>query len=131
MRPLTVGSIVAASCAIAAIACFSERGAGPPVNPAAQCSVPVTVIDSMHYIVAIRDFGFHPGSLSVPVGATVTWVNCEPFGVEPHTTTSDVAVWESPDISVGNRFSQTFPAPGTFPYHCTPHPYMVGEVIVQ
>ena len=131
MRPVLVGSIVAAGCALAAIACFSERGSGPPVNSAAECRVPVTVIDSMHYIVAIRDFGFHPDSLSVPVGATVTWVNCEDFGVEPHTTTSDGAVWDSPDISIGNRFSHTFPAPGAFPYHCTPHPFMLGKVIVQ
>jgi plastocyanin len=131
MRPVTVGSIVAAGCVIVAVACFSERGAGPTVSGAVQCQVPVTVIDSMHYIVAIRDFGFHPDSISVPVGATVTWVNCEDFGVEPHTTTSDAAAWDSPDISIGNRFSHTFPAPGAFPYHCTPHPFMLGKVIVQ
>ena len=70
MRPVTVGSIVAAGCVIVAVACFSERGAGPTVSGAVQCQVPVTVIDSMHYIVAIRDFGFHPDSISVPVGAT-------------------------------------------------------------
>jgi len=31
-----------------------------------------------------------------PAGATVTWVNCEDVGQEPHTTTSDSAVWNSP-----------------------------------
>lgn len=131
MRPLSVGWILAASCALAAIACFSERGSGPTVNSAAECRVPVSVIDSMHYVIAIRDFNFHPDSISVPPGATVTWVNCEDDGVEPHTTTSDGGVWNSPDISVRNRFSHTFPAPGAFPYHCTPHPQMLGKVIVQ
>ena len=121
--------LIAAGC-VAAIACFSERGAGPSVNPAAQCSVPVTVIDSMHYIVAIQGLAFRPDSISVPVGATVTWVNCDE-GVEPHTTTSDGGVWDSPEISVGSRFSHTFPAQGAFPYHCTPHPFMLGKVIVQ
>ena len=114
MRPVTVGSIVAAGCVIVAVACFSERGAGPTVSGAVQCQVPVTVIDSMHYIVAIRDFGFHPDSISVPVGATVTWVNCEDFGVEPHTTMSDAAAWDSPDISIGYRFFHTFTAAGAF-----------------
>ncbi|HYU08667.1 MAG TPA: cupredoxin family copper-binding protein [Gemmatimonadales bacterium] len=113
-----------------ALACFSERGAGP-VASAAECTVPVTVIDSMHYIVAIRDFAFHPDSLAVPVGATVTWVNCEDVGQEPHTTTSDSAVWNSPDLNPGARFSHTFPAAGGFPYHCTPHPFMTGKIEVQ
>ncbi|HKA57154.1 MAG TPA: plastocyanin/azurin family copper-binding protein [Gemmatimonadales bacterium] len=116
---------------VVAVACFSERGAGTPVNPLAECNVPVSVIDSGHYVIAIRDLGFHPDSINVPAGATVTWVNCEPFGVEPHTTTSDGAVWDSPDLSIGTRFSHTFPVPGAFPYHCTPHPFMLGKVIVQ
>ena len=129
MRCRHVVPLIAAGC-VAAIACFSERGAGPAVNPAAVCRVPVTVIDSMHYIVAIKDLAFRPDSISVPAGATVTWVNCDE-GVEPHTTTSDGGAWDSPELSVGNRFSHTFPAPGAFPYHCTPHPFMLGKVIVQ
>jgi len=114
-----------------AIACFSDRGAGPTINPAAECRVPVTVIDSMHYIVAIRGFAFHPDSLAVPVGATVTWVNCETPPQEPHTTTSDNAVWDSPELNPGDRFSHKFAAQGAFPYHCTPHPYMTAKVVVQ
>ena len=120
----------AVGCAIA-LACFSERGSGPTVTGAAECRVPVTVIDSLDYLVAIRNFAFHPDSLKVPVGATVTWVNCEDVGQEPHTTTSDNAVWDSPQLSPGNRFSHTFPAGGTFPYHCTPHPFMIAKVVVQ
>jgi len=114
-----------------AVACFSDRGAGPGVNQSAECSVPVTVIDSLHYIVAINNFAFHPDSISVPVGATVTWVNCEPTGTEPHTTTSSTGVWDSPDLNPGDHFSHTFPAGGAFPYHCTPHPFMLGKVAVQ
>ena len=131
MRALTVGSIVAAGCVAAALACFSERGAGPPVNPAAECTVPVTVIDSTHYIVAIQNFTFRPDSINVPVGATVTWVNCEDVGHEPHTTTADGAEWKSAEFSPGQRFSHTFPAQGAFPYHCTPHQFMLGKIIVE
>jgi plastocyanin len=126
-RRLTVLSAI--GCAIA-LACFSERGAGPTTSGAAECSVPVSVIDSMHFIVAIRDFTFQPDSISVPPGATVTWVNCE-VGVEPHSTTSDTGAWDSSDLSPGSRFSHTFPVPGAFPYHCTPHPFMLGKVIVE
>jgi plastocyanin len=134
-----VAVLAGAACGVVgafAVACFSERGAGPSVNAAAQCTVPVTVIDSMHYIVAIENFGFHPDSISVPIGATVTWVNCEKPPQEPHTTTSgipgnDDGIWNSPDLNPGDRFSHTFPAGGVFPYHCTPHPFMLGKVVVQ
>jgi len=128
MKRLSVGVLALAGLAV--VACFSERGSGP-VSGAAECRVPVTVIDSMHYIIAIRDFAFHPDSLKVPPGATVTWVNCEDVGQEPHTTTSDSSVWNSPDLSSGSRFSHTFAAAGGFPYHCTPHPFMTGKVVVQ
>lgn len=113
-----------------AIACFSER-AGPTTSSAAECSVPVSVIDSMHFIVAIENFTFQPDSISVPPGATVTWVNCEDVGNEPHTSTADGGAWDSPEISTGQRFSHTFPAQGAFPYHCTPHPFMLGKVVVE
>lgn len=127
MKPRLAVS-VAIGCAIAS-ACFSDRPTSI-FNPDAECSVPVSVIDSMHVIVAIKDFAFHPDSISVPPGATVTWVNCDE-GQEPHTTTSDNAVWDSPELSVGSRFSHTFLAQGSFPYHCTPHPFMLGKVNVE
>lgn len=122
--------LIAMGCATV-IACFSERGAGPGPSGAVECRVPVAVIDSMHFVVAIRDFVFRPDSISVPPGATVTWVNCELVGQEPHTTTSDSPAWDSPELGPGNRFSHTFPAAGTFPYHCTPHSFMLGKVVVE
>lgn len=118
----------------AVAACFSERAGGPIVAGAAECRVPVTVVDSLHVIIALRDFRFFPDTITVPVGATVTWVNCEDVGVEPHTTTSDTtSVWDSSDLIPGARFSRRFSAPGAFPYHCTPHRDldMVGQIVVQ
>jgi plastocyanin len=116
----------------AAAACFSERAAGPILAGAAECRVPVTVIDSLHVIVAIRNFAFVPDSITVPTGATVTWVNCEDVGQEPHTTTSDtLGVWDSPELSSGGRFSRRFVTAGAFPYHCTPHDFMQAKIVVQ
>lgn len=116
---------------LAAAACFSERAGGPIVAGAAECRVPVAVIDSMHFLVAIRDFLYYPDSIAVPVGATVTWVNCEPAGTEPHTTTSGTPAWDSGEFGVGERFSHTFAAAGAFPYYCTSHPFMVAKVVAQ
>ena len=132
MRPPFAAVAALAGLALAtAVACFSERTSGPGAG-AAECRVPVTVIDSMHYLVAIRDFQFRPDSLAVPAGATVTWVNCEDGGQEPHSTTSDaVGVWDSGDLLPGARFSRRFSSTGPFPYHCTPHPFMLGKIVVQ
>ena len=64
-------------------------------------SAPLSPTDGMvirgDTLVAIRNFAFHPDSLKVPVGATVTWVNCETPPQEPHTTTSDNVppIWDS------------------------------------
>jgi plastocyanin len=113
------------------LACFSDRSTGSSINTAVECRVPVATIDSTHFLVAIYNFAFHPDSITVPAGASVTWVNCEPVGTEPHTTTSDSAVWNSPILQPGSRFSHTFAAAGGFPYHCTPHPFMTAKVVVQ
>ena len=115
-----------------AAACFSERGTAPSGSLGAECQVPFTVIDSMHVVVAIREFTFAPDSVVVPVGGTVTWVNCEIPPQEPHTTTSDASgQWDSPEINIGERFSHRFTGTGTFTYHCTPHPFMLGKIVVQ
>ncbi|HEV8401044.1 MAG TPA: cupredoxin family copper-binding protein [Gemmatimonadales bacterium] len=128
MRPAFAAAFLGGG--LAAAACFSER-AGGPAPTLAECRVPVTVVDSMHFLVAIRDFAFHPDSIAVPVGATVTWVNCESPLIEPHTTTSDSPGWNSPQFAAGERYSRRFDAAGVFPYHCEPHPFMLGKVVVQ
>lgn len=128
---MAIASVVGVGLAAAA-ACFSERGGSTPIGPGlAECSVPVSVIDSGHVVIAIRDFAFVPDSVLVPAGATVTWVNCEPAIIEPHTTTSDSPGWNSPQFSAGARFSRRFDTPGVFTYHCEPHQFMVGKVVVQ
>jgi plastocyanin len=124
---LALGATLAAG-----VACFSDRTAGPPANSLAACRVPITVIDSMHYLVAIRDFLYRPDSLAVPPGATVSWVNCEDAGQEPHTATSDTAgVFDSALLVSGARYSHRFTNNGVFPYFCTEHAYMTGKIVVQ
>jgi plastocyanin len=78
--------------------------------------------------VNISNFAFDPKDVTVNVGDTVTWTQKD---TTPHTTTSDDAVWDSPFLSVGQSFSRVFDVPGSFPYHCKPHPFMTGTVTVQ
>jgi plastocyanin len=117
----------------AAAACLSERqDATSPVLRGA-CNLPVdsTVIGRTHVVVAVRDFTFVPAEVRVAPGTTVTWVNCEPANIDPHTSTSDGGAWDSGFLRPGESYSRTFDEAGSFPYHCTPHPFMRGTIVIE
>jgi plastocyanin len=78
--------------------------------------------------VAIVDFAFNPASLTVPVGAQVTWRNT---GQASHTTTATGGQWNSGTLSPGGTFSFTFSSAGSFAYRCNIHPNMMGTIVVQ
>lgn len=61
-------------------------------------------------------------------GTKVTWVNKDKV---PHTATADDKTFDSGILTQGNEFSYTFSAPGTFAYHCVPHPAMKAKVVVK
>ena len=80
--------------------------------------------------VQIDNFSFGPGTLTVPVGTTVTWTNRDDI---PHTvvSTDDSKTFKSKVLDTDEKFSFTFSRAGTFPYFCSIHPKMTGKVIVQ
>jgi plastocyanin len=71
---------------------------------------------------------YSPDDVNIAVGETVTWTNTY---AEAHTSTSNAGAWNSGTVAPGGRFSFTFQNAGTFPYHCTIHPGMVGTVVVR
>ena len=66
--------------------------------------------------------------LTVPVGATVVWVN---NGPTIHNVAADDLSWSSPILQQGETYSIVFNAPGTYPVLCSIHPEMRGTVTVQ
>ena len=82
---------------------------------------------------AIRVFRFQPGALKVQPGTRITWTNQDDI---THTVTSGMP--GSPDgrfdvqlDGKGTTGSATFAAPGVYPYFCTRHTSMRGEVVVR
>ncbi|MEX0656070.1 MAG: plastocyanin/azurin family copper-binding protein [Nitrosopumilaceae archaeon] len=80
---------------------------------------------------------FIPYEVTIDVGGEVTWTNDDTL---PHTVTSgDLSVdpdnlgtvFDSSLLMAGNVFSHQFDVPGTYPYFCMVHPWMVGQVIVS
>ena len=70
---------------------------------------------------------FSPNPVEVKVGETVTWINDDSGR---HTVTSKDGVFNSELMGRGQSFSYTFDKAGEYPYSCSPHPNMVGTVVV-
>lgn len=80
--------------------------------------------------VAVKDFAFMPGSITVKKGTTVMWTNQDST---PHTVTSSGSgekVMDSRDLAQGGMYSVTFDTAGTYEYFCTIHPDMTGTITV-
>lgn len=132
MLPLRLA--IAFALLLSATAC-GGGDSSPPTSPSpTQSPTPTptpTIVSSSVVIPVGAEFlgnrAFAPAELAIQTGTTVTWMNTDR---DSHTTTSDGPGWNSGTISPGRGFSFTFQTPGTFPYHCSFHPGMVGRVVV-
>ncbi|MEK7872223.1 MAG: cupredoxin family copper-binding protein [Chloroflexota bacterium] len=77
--------------------------------------------------IAIEDLAFKPATLTVPVGATVTWVNRDAV---PHNVVAQNRAFASSILGQNAVWSQTLTQPGVYSYVCTLHPGMVARVTV-
>jgi plastocyanin len=101
-------------------------GAAPAIaSPSADTGAGAEPVEGSS--VTIADFAFAPPELTVAAGTTVTWTN-EDWA--PHTATAEDGSFDSGRLDQGDSFEQTFDEPGTFAYHCSFHPGMVGSVVV-
>jgi plastocyanin len=105
--------------------CFSEHVTVLPPTGQDLCSgaQPADVV-------RIVDFGYSPASVTVARGGTVKFVNCSASATQ-HSSTADGGQWDSHLLAQYAIFEQTYAAAGSFGYHCIPHPFMKGTVVVQ
>ncbi|MGA1840739.1 MAG: cupredoxin domain-containing protein [bacterium] len=80
------------------------------------------------YMVEIVNFRFSPATLKIQAGTKVTWINKDRTF---HSVTSDDELFSSGNLAKGWTFSYIFETEGTYEYHCEPHSYMKGKVIVE
>lgn len=85
-----------------------------------------TGVGSQIVNVEIKDYKYIPQNITVKVGQTVMWTNND-------TVLHDVvgSGIESDYLQKGEKFTYTFEEEGTYPYICSIHPWMEGEVIVE
>src|SRR5262245_6129904 len=81
----------------------------------------------------VQLFQFHPGLADVPKGTTVTWTNEDDI---THTITSGTPGERDGHFDVelagrGATAAVEFTEPGVYPYFCSRHPSMRGEIRVD
>jgi len=79
--------------------------------------------------VSIRNYTYQPASLTIAIGTTVRWTNLQ-FDANDVAVREGPVLFHSPQLRAGESFSYTFTMPGTYRYESSPHPFMVGEVVV-
>lgn len=100
----------------------------PAVAPAPTPILTSTPAPQVHNV-EIRNFAFVPAELKIAKGDSVVWKNMDGMS---HTVTSDSgSELDSPLLSSGMVYSHTFSAAGIYDYHCVPHPFMKGKIIVE
>jgi plastocyanin len=123
-RTLCILSLTALSMLGPAAAAVSQEkpAAGAEVRGTADAAIPHAPE------VKIDNFSFAPATVTVPVGTTVTWVNRDDI---PHTVVSPDKVFKSKTLDTDDKFSFVFTKAGRYPYFCSIHPKMTGEVVVR
>ena len=98
-----------------------------PAMTAAQDvpTAPVNIIEPS--ATDIMGWGYDNPNLSIVAGQMVIWTNT---GAQLHNITADDNSFDSGSLETGATFSLTFDTPGTFAYHCTPHPWMKATITV-
>ena len=85
-------------------------------------------------VVVIRDFMMTPDVVTIPAGATVTWINNDSvshtIASNPHPDHSILPELDSIVINPGESFSFRFTTMGEWGYHSHLHPIVTGKVIV-
>jgi plastocyanin len=84
-------------------------------------------------IVNMKNLKFVPANITIKAGTTVKWVNQDSFAhtVVSGTRDNPTTMFDSGDVQAGQTFSFKFTTPGVYPYYCTPHQGMDGQVTVE
>jgi plastocyanin len=84
--------------------------------------------DARTQVVAMEDYCFSPSVVRIEPEQRITWVNRD---FDAHTVTGVAGAWgEYAELDGEARVTNSFSAPGVYPYFCAFHPGMVGAVVV-
>ncbi|MGE0815500.1 MAG: plastocyanin/azurin family copper-binding protein [Vicinamibacterales bacterium] len=123
--------LAAVSVAVLLAACGTDYSAAPTAPSSAPDPTsggPTSAIAILQGAESLGSRAFAPPDLTVDAGTTIAWTNDDSVA---HTSTSDVPGWNSGILAPRATFALTLRTAGTFTYHCSIHPGMVGKVTVR
>lgn len=88
-----------------------------------------TASESPTTTVRVENMSYSPASVTIKKGDTVEWI-FDDNGL-PHDVVEDTDELFKSELLIEGSYSFTFEDTGTFTYHCTPHPMMLGTVVVE
>jgi hypothetical protein len=103
---------------------------GPIVHPGEPVGQTRDLYGGMLFdgTVHVADYFFTPQRTGIPVATTLDLTN---DGSVAHTATATDGSWDTGEIAAGQTISATFNQAGTWGYACTPHPWMIGQIVVR
>jgi plastocyanin len=107
---------------------FGHRGTATTPAAAPAPPAPAGPAGPADVVVHIANLNFDGKVVRVRAGARVRWINDDQL---QHSVTADDGGFDSGLVDPGRTFERVFDRPGEFAYHCTPHPFMTGRVIVE
>ena len=79
-------------------------------------------------VITIQNFRFSREKITIDAGDVIVWRNADPV---EHVIRDDRMKFESPVIPATREWAHEFTTPGTYTYHCKPHPFMKAEIHVR
>jgi plastocyanin len=121
--------VVIAGTALLLAGCGGGSGSASGASAKPSGSSSQTTSAGASTAVKISNFKFSPASLTVKQGAGVTVTNEDSAA---HTATADDGhSFDTGDLSQGATQTISVSKPGSYPYHCTIHPFMHGTLVVK
>jgi plastocyanin len=106
----------------------SQPGTTATVQPSPVRTHTPVAIAHVQIVEKNGQYAFDPAKLTIKVGTQVVWTNTSDA---PHTVTSDTLAFNTPNnLNKQQTFAVLFTKPGTYPYYCNIHTYMLGTVTV-
>jgi amicyanin len=127
-KPIILIAILVTILGIVGVAVTSSN---KPMNESMDMSASNNMQMPEQNEVFMQDFEFTPKNLTIKKGTKITWTNKDNarHDVKPDSDYGQ-AFTPSELMAKDESYSFTFDTPGTYNYHCTPHPYMKATIEV-
>ena len=110
-----------------ALALAANPVAAAPAAPAGPVGATIRILPGAGVTNATDTYS--PTVVTIKRGTTVAWVNTDPGMV--HNVGDDGGAFKSTLLKTDDSWTYTYKKPGVYPFHCLPHPWMKGKIVVK